>query len=116
MSPTDKLYIVTREDLPPGSAAVQAMHAAIQFMMDHPLISRAWFEESNYLAFLSIRDEPSLEKLVQKAESRGIIYSIFREPDLGNQITAAAFEPGIMGRRLCSNLKLALNKEDGCRA
>jgi hypothetical protein len=53
----DKLYLITRADLIPGSQAVQACHAARQFAADYPEIEREWFERSNYLAFLAVPDE-----------------------------------------------------------
>ena len=37
-------------------------------------------------------------------------YSSFREPDINNQITALAIEPGDKGRRFCSSLPLALKE------
>jgi len=58
---------------------------------------------------LSVPDEPSLLKLKKKAEIRGLTYSVFQEPDIDNQVTAIALEPGEKSRKLCSNLPLALN-------
>jgi peptidyl-tRNA hydrolase len=107
----DKLYIVVRSDLSPGSQAVQGMHAARQYANDHPEIEREWFTSSNHLAMLATSNEESLIRLVKKAQEKRITHSIFREPDLDNQITAVAFEPGEMGKRLCSNLRLALRTE-----
>ena len=107
----DKLYVVTRADLPPGSQAVQSMHASRQYAHEHPEIERRWFEESNHLCMLSVRDERALEALIQKAARTGVTFAVFREPDLGDSITAAAFEPGARGQRLCSGLQLALRSE-----
>jgi hypothetical protein len=44
--------------------------------------------------------------LIEKAEERGFRYSVFREPDLGGRITAAAFEPAAY--KICRGLPLAL--------
>lgn len=104
----DKLYIITRSDMAPGYQGVQSIHAAMQFAMEHPTINQEWFERSNYLGFLSVRDEHELNKLVDKASSLDIEYSIFREPDIDNQVTAIALAPGSKTRKLCSNLPLAL--------
>jgi hypothetical protein len=50
-----------------------------------------------------------LEYLIAKAESQNIKHTIFREPDIDNQITAVAFEPSDATKKLCKNLKLMLN-------
>lgn len=76
--------------------------------MEYPEIHKQWFETSNYLGFLSVSNEIELNKLIEKAQSRGIKFSVFREPDIDDQITAIALEPGILSKKLCSNIKLAL--------
>lgn len=55
-------------------------------------------------------DEEQLIKLITKAILNGIKYTIFREPDLNNQITAVAFEPSEASRKLTSSCPL-LGKE-----
>lgn len=92
----------------PGYQGVQSIHAAMQFAMEHPIINQEWFERSNYLGFLSVTDEQELRKLVEKASSLDIEYSVFREPDIDNQVTAIALAPGSKTRKLCSKLQLAL--------
>ena len=108
LKPGDKLYVITREDLDPGYQAVQSLHAGIQFAMEHPDIHKEWYEQSNYLGLLSTSDELELNKLIEKANAAGIPCSVFREPDVDNQITAIAIGPGPKSKKLCSNLKLAL--------
>jgi hypothetical protein len=93
-----------------GYQGVQGMHAAIQFCFENPDHSRQWFEKSNYLGFLSVANEYELHQLIEKAISLDIRFSIFREPDVDNQITAIAIEPGAKSKKLCSNLKLALKE------
>lgn len=105
----DKLYIVVRGDLPAGSQAVQGIHAAKQFSVDYPEIDEDWFVKSNYIAFLSVPDKNKLENLRHKAWRWGISCSGFREPDLNNELTAIALEPGLQSQKLCSKLKLALS-------
>jgi len=46
----------------------------------------------------------------QKASDRGIKISIFREPDLNNEITAIALDPSEASTKLVSNLPLALKE------
>jgi hypothetical protein len=91
-----------------GYQGVQSIHAGIQFVFEHPEFAKAWYTQSNYLGFLSVQNEFELNKLIEKAIENNIKFSIFREPDIGNQITAIALEPGKLSKKLCSNLKLAL--------
>ncbi len=86
----------------------QAIHAAQEFVFKYPELAREWYNISNYVAVVSISNEDQLFKLIDKASSKGIKFSCFRESDLDNQITAAVFEPGDLSRRLCSSLPLAL--------
>ena len=87
---------------------MQSIHAAIQFKFEHPEISINWFENSNYLGLLSVENEGELIALTEQAKELGISYSIFREPDIDNQITAIALAPGPKSKKLCSRLPLAL--------
>ena len=104
-----KLTIVTRKDLTPGYQATQAIHAAVQFVFEHPEIAKEWYKDP-YLAVLSTQDENSLKNLIKKAKERGIKVSVFREPDIDNEITAIALEPSDATRRLTSSLPLALKE------
>ena len=104
----DKLYIITREDLDPGYQAVQSGHALIKFAHDYPELESEWFNNSNYLAYLSVKDELELIELLNSADNLRIPASFFQEPDIGNKITAIALAPGIKTRKLCARLKLAL--------
>ncbi len=108
MQSGDKLYLVTRRDISPGYQAVQACHAMRQFTEDHPEVDKEWFKVSNYLCLLSCKNEAELYALVCKAKELGIKVSVFREPDIENEITAIALSPGEKTKELCSKLKLAL--------
>ena len=88
------------------------MHALREFVKDHPDIDKEWFEKSNYLGFLSVKDEHQLVKLAEQALAKGIKFSIFREPDIDNQITAIAIEPGAKSKKLCAKLQLGLKEYD----
>jgi hypothetical protein len=81
-----------------------------QFTEEHPEIDKQWFKSSNYIVLLSVENEEALENLIAIASIKNVRLAIFREPDIGDQITAIAFEPGEQSRRLCSRLKLALNE------
>lgn len=105
-----KLRIVSRRDLPIGTQALQSGHAAIDFQYQHPVEASEWQTKSNYLAFLTVADEEQLIKLISKAILTGIKHTVFREPDIDNQITAVAFEPSEASRKLTSSCPL-LGKE-----
>ena len=87
----------------------QGIHSSIQFTFEHPEIAKEWYKNP-YLAALSAQDEKSLKSIIKKAKEKGIKYSIFREPDINNQIAAIALEPSDATRRLTSNLPLTLKE------
>lgn len=68
--------------------------------------------DSKFLVVVSVDDLGSLTTLAAKAALRGISYSLWVEPDLGNEATALALEPGEASKRLCSNLPLALKRQE----
>lgn len=105
-----KLRVVSRRDLSLGTQALQSGHAAIDFQYQYPNIGLEWQTKSNYLVFLTVANEEELYKLIDKADSRGIKYTVFREPDIQNEITAIAFEPSDASRKLTSSCPL-LGKE-----
>lgn len=102
------MYVITRADLSAGYQAVQSIHAAIQFAMEHAEEHREWFEKSNYLGMLAVANEQELHCLIIKAQEQGIKCSVFREPDIDNQVTAIALGAGRKSKKLCSSLQLAL--------
>jgi hypothetical protein len=89
---------------------LQSGHAAIDFQHQYPLDAKEWHTSSNYLVFLTVANEEELIKLISKAILTGIKHTIFREPDLGNKITAVAFEATDAARKLTSSCPL-LGKE-----
>lgn len=102
----DRLYLAVRGDLPPGLAAAQAVHAAIQFSTQHPSITGTWLRDSQYVVIVSVPDEVGLIGLASRALDAGIQVSTWHEPDLGDQTTAVALEPGPVARRLCAQYPL----------
>lgn len=108
MQKGDKLYLITRKDLSAGYQAVQSGHALVEFTMEHPEIADEWHKNSNYLCLLSVDNENDLYTLVCRAKDENLKLSVFREEDIGNEITAICLEPGERSKKLCSNLKLAL--------
>ncbi len=93
-----------------GYQATQSAHAALQFSVAFPDLTRKWHDESNYLVVLACADEAELLSLAERAAERMLCYTVFREPDIGNEITAIVIEPGDETSRLLSNLPLALRE------
>lgn len=103
----DKLFVIVRSDLPPGSQAVQGMHAMRQFIADYPETEKEWFEVSNHIAFLRVDDEIALLKMADRLSRRGMKVSMFREPDLEDSLTAISTDS--VSREYLLHLKLALS-------
>lgn len=104
----DKLFLITRADLPPGAQAVQAAHAFRELIALYPNEEAAWYRVSNHIALLAARNERELANLLRAARDRGIPHASFREPDFGGQLTAIALAPGPHARSICRKLPLAL--------
>lgn len=92
-----------------GYQGVQSIHVMAEFALKYPEVTKEWHDKSNYLAFLAAKNESDLIVLKRKAIGNGIRVIEFREPDVGNMITAIALEPGPKSRKLCANLPLALS-------
>ena len=69
-------------------------------------MAKNWHTKSNYLIYLTVKDEKELQELKQKVVEKGILYTEFLEPDIDNQLTAITLEPGIIAKKITSNLKL----------
>lgn len=78
-----------------------------QFAVEYPAQFKDWYENSQYVACLSIENEESLLSLAEKLRQRGIAVSIFREPDYNQKATSIAIEACEQARKLTSNLRLA---------
>ena len=104
-----RLYVVVRSDLPPGLQLAQACHAAREFAADYP----GDLAGENLVA-LSCPNELSLWRLTDDARLACVPVTPFREPDLGGELTAAAF--GNNARKLLSSLPLALRAPRAPRA
>ena len=106
ISNTEKLVIITRRDLTAGQQAVQAAHAAIDFIFQYPNKASPWHSISNYVVILSVENEEELKNFITKCEYKLLDHTVFREPDLDNEITAIAIEPCRDTQKLTSNLPL----------
>ena len=81
-----KLYVIVRKDLSVSQRAVQAGHAVAEFLLRGPF-SR-W--KNGTLIYLGVKGLKQLENLKYKLDFHGIPYTEFREPDIGNEVTAIA--------------------------
>jgi peptidyl-tRNA hydrolase len=102
----DRLYIVTRSDLPPGAEVAQSCHALRAFVAAQPELDAAWHAAGGNLVCLSVPAEDELERLLARAGADGVRSAEFREVDFGGQLTAIALEAS--ARTLVSSLPLAL--------
>lgn len=103
----NKLYVVTRSDLSAQYQIPQAMHAALDLAAAYTEEFLVWQKSCNTIVVLAAKDEAALEVLSKRAEVKNIRHVVFREPDVGNQITSIAFVPDERVRKFCSSLPLA---------
>lgn len=94
-----KMYVLTRRDLPVSYKAVQAGHAVAELLLRGQ--SHGW--NNGTLVYLGVDDEDALKHWKEKLDFKEIPYSEFREPDIGDQITAIAT---VGNGKLFSKLKL----------
>ena len=86
----ERLYVLVRSDLTPGMKVAQSCHAMAAFAADHPSVTALWHTEGNNLVCLEVSSEDELLEIAERARQIGALTSLFAEPDLGGQFTAAA--------------------------
>lgn len=82
------LITVVREDISVGMMIAQSCHSVADFAYHKQQEFTNWRENSNYKICLASKDEQSLIKLHNKLIDKGAKVIAFREPDLGNEMTA----------------------------
>ncbi len=102
----ERLYIVTRADLPPGAQIAQSCHALRAFVDHYPELDAAWHAAGGNLVCLSVADEGALDALHEAASAGGLAVSGFWEQDMGDTLTGLAIES--RAKKLVRPLKLAL--------
>lgn len=104
------LTVIVREDLQPGYRCVQSAHALADFAVKHENEFKNWQKGSNYLCCLEA-NEDKINRTLEKLDRFEIKYEIFREPDIGGQMTAVAVEAisREQHKQLFKNLKLTLS-------
>ena len=81
-----------RKDLEQSYQAVQACHAALEMgvIMEKQQVTP---DETCFMVLLGVENEEMLKQAVMDIASQGIPMRPFFEPDIGNQMTAAASVP-----------------------
>lgn len=95
-----KLYVLIRKDLSQSYQAVQAGHAVAEWLLRHQG-QNEW--DNGTLVYLGVDNEETLKHWTFKLDVKGIEWTGFTEPDIGNQITAIAC---LSDGKVFSNLKL----------
>jgi hypothetical protein len=86
----------------------QCLHSFRQFIREHPEVENNWFNISNYICILNVKNEFELNEIVEKCIEYNINFSLFKEPDYNNSITSITLEPGMKSKKITSHLPLAL--------
>lgn len=97
-----KMYVLIRSDLDRPYQAVQAGHAVAEYLIRNP--SCKW--KNGTLVYLHVKNEEDLYKWGAKLDCKEIPYSVFVEPDIGNQKTALATVLLPEEHKIFKNLKL----------
>ena len=79
-----KLYVLVRRDLPRNYQAVQAGHAVAEYLLHVPNLS--W--GNGTLIYLGVKNENELVSWGEKLTNKGMRWFGFKEPDIGNELTA----------------------------
>lgn len=88
---SNKLYVVTRQDLSTAQQAVQAGHAVAEFftMQLKAKLPIKWYNET--LIYLVAQDEEHLREISTQLVQTHLLQPIFfYEPDRNNELTAFA--------------------------
>lgn len=89
---------------------MQPAHALAQFAIQHQKVFKEWQHNHKNLIVLAVESEDALHQLLTRAQSQQVKVSAFREPDIGNELTAIALEPCEKTYSLTGHLKLALRE------
>lgn len=98
---------MTHAGLSTGYQIAQIAHISAEFVLSLPELSQDWAKTSNSLIVLEAKDAEHLSSLLDKAKASDIPTVVFREPDMGDEITAIGFAPSENTRTLLSNLPCA---------
>lgn len=94
-----RMYVVCRNDLSISQKAVQSGHAIAEYLLKNPKTD--W--DNGTMVFLKVENEKELIRTKEKLEMKGKNVVCFREPDIGDQMTAFALVSDV---RILNKLKL----------
>jgi len=97
----DRQAVLIRKDISRAQQAVQAGHAVAEWLLHVHKNQSEW--DNGTLVYLGVRDEDELAYWGEKLDRKNIRWTGFREPDIGNQLTAIAC---LSDGKVFSNLKL----------
>lgn len=83
-----KMYVLVRKELDPMYRGVQGTHAVARYALEYPEKLKEWNNED--LIFLGVRFPTGIERWADKLDEKGLLYSVFYEPDLRDEPTALA--------------------------
>lgn len=84
------VYCFIRRDLSQPQQVVQVAHATIESCKSFDYRS---LPEHPSVIVCGVKTETQLETVMKRLKEQGIRFALFREPDIGNQLTAIATEP-----------------------
>lgn len=98
---------MTHANLTVGHQITQTAHVIAELAVAHPEHFSKWHNLSQSIIVLQTPSSESLFELYVRAQSESLTVEEFREPDLGDEITALAFLPHENNVRFLANLPLA---------
>ena len=83
------MYVAVRKDLNVVYKFVQGSHGLAQFALEHTQLFNKWNNQT--IVFIDVKNIDGLINLANKLESKKIHFSVFKEPDIGNELTSVVF-------------------------
>ena len=78
-------------------------------MLEYPEQSAQWHKDSNTIVVLAVQDERALQNVEEGLKILGMEHISFKEPDIGNELTAIAILPSEQAKSFCKHFKLAFS-------
>ena len=88
----NKMYVCVRKDLKSIYKMIQGSHGLAQYALEHTQLFSRWNNET--IVFIDVKNIDGLISLADKLDSKKIHFSVFKEPDIGNELTSLVFLDG----------------------